>query len=86
MADQEKEWKFPAVPDEPQQEGARWRYHRPSSEQVAAWWATQPLDEGMEHESFIGGVVLIPQSEKVRYTRPDGMTVERHETVYTPYV
>ena len=87
MAEQDKtEWRFPAVPDAPQQEGARWRYHRPSSEQVAAWWATVPLDEGMEREDYIGGVVLIPQSEKVKYTRPDGGTAERYEQVFTPYV
>jgi hypothetical protein len=86
MAEQAKEWQFPPVPDEPVQEGARWRWHRPTSDQVAAWWATQPLDEGMEHEHYIGGVVLIPQSEKVRYTRPDGGSAERYEQVYVPYV
>lgn len=86
MANNEQEWHFPAPPDEPVQEGARWRWHRPSGEQVAAWWATQPLDDGMQHEHYIGGVVLIPQSEKVRYTMPDGGSQERYEQVFTPYV
>jgi hypothetical protein len=76
----------PPTPDAPVQEGARWRYHKPSSEQVAAWFATVPLDDGMLHEQFVGGLVLIPQNEKVRYTRPDGGQMERYEQIYTPYV
>jgi hypothetical protein len=86
MSTNNGEWKFPAPPDQPAQEGARWRWHRPTGEQVATWFAQQPLDDGMEHTDYIGGVVLIPQSEKVRYTRPDGGTAERYEQVYTPYV
>src|SRR5437764_11832337 len=82
----QEQWSLPTPPGTPVQEGARWRWHRPSSEKVAAWFATQPLDEGMEHQHFVGGVVLIPQSEKVKYTRPDGGTTERHEQVFTPYV
>ena len=82
----EEKWALPAPPTEPVQEGARWRWHRPSSEAVAAWFASQPLDEGMDHEHYVGGVVLIPQNEKVRYTRPDGGLVERYEQVFTPYV
>ncbi len=78
---------FPPMPDEPLQEGARWRHHRPSGEQVATWFSSQPLDEGMEHKDYVGGVVLIPQSEKVKYTRKDGGgTVERYEMVFTPYI
>ncbi|MFL5861095.1 MAG: hypothetical protein ACJ780_09980 [Solirubrobacteraceae bacterium] len=83
---QGEEWTFPPPPDQPVQEGARWRWHRPSGEAVAAWFATQPLDDGMVPEHYVGGVVLIPQSEKVRYTRPDGATSERYEQVFTPYV
>lgn len=77
---------FPPIPDTPVQEGARWRHHRPTSEQVAAWFATVPLDEGMEHEHYVGGLVLIPQSEKVKYARKQGGTVERYEMVFTPYM
>lgn len=76
----------PPPPAEPVQEGARWRWHRPSSEQVATWFGTQHLDENMEHDHYIGGVVLIPQNEKVKYTMPDGGTTERFEQVFTPYV
>jgi len=86
MPNNDQKWEFPPVPETPQAEGGRWRFHRPTSDQVAAWFATQPLDEGMAHDQYIGGVVLIPQSEKVRYTRSDGGTSERHEQVFIPYV
>ena len=82
----EQEWAPPEVPNEPLQEGARWRYHRPSSSAVAEWFATQPLDEGMDHTHYVGGVVLIPANEKVTYTRPDGGQVQRYEQTFTPYV
>ena len=80
------QWAPPAPPDEAVREGGRWRYHRPSSEDVADWFSTQPLDEGMRHEHYVGGVVLIPQQEKVRHTSPDGRQIERYEQVFTPYV
>lgn len=76
---------LPPIPDEPVQEGSRWRFHRPTSQAVAEWFATVPLDEGMEHERFVGGVVLIPQSEKVKHQTQRG-TVERYEQVFTPYM
>lgn len=82
----EGDWQPPAIPEETVQEGGRWRYHRPTSEQVAEWFRTQPLDDGMDHEHYVGGVVIIPQSEKVKYQRPQGGTFERHEMTYTPYV
>lgn len=85
MAVQE-EWRPPVVPDEPVQEGARWRFHRPTSAAVAQWFETQPLDTGMLHEHYVGGVVLIPANEKVTYTRPDGGEFQRYEQVFTPYV
>lgn len=74
-----------AIPDKPQQEGSRWRYHRPTSDEVAAWFKTVPLDEGMEHTDFIAGVVLIPASEKVKHVTDRG-TSEVWEQTYTPYV
>lgn len=78
---------FPPIPAETVQQGGRWQHHAPSSEQVAAWFATQPIDEGLDHASFVGGVVIIPQSMKVKYARLDGNgTAERHEMTYTPYV
>lgn len=78
---------FPPIPDDPVQEGARWRHWQPSSEAVAAWFNTVPLDEDMPHEDYVGGIVIIPQSAKVKYTKKDGSgTVERYEMTYTPYM
>lgn len=77
---------LPAIPEQAQQEGARWRFHRPTPQAVGDWFKTVPLDTGMEHADFVGGVVLIPQSEKVRHQLTSGKTAERHEMVFTPYV
>ncbi len=76
---------FPPIPELTQQEGARWRHRRPSSEQVAAWFETQPLDDDMSHAHYVGGVVIIPGTEKVKYPWQDGYK-ERWEITYTPYV
>lgn len=67
------------------QEGARWRHHRPTSEAVAEWFTNVPLDEGMSHDKYVGGVVIIPQSEKVKYSTARG-TTERYEQTFTPYM
>jgi hypothetical protein len=84
---QQQQSPFPPIPEEPVEEGGRWRHHKPTSEAVAAWFRTQPLDEDMKHEDYVGGVVIIPQTEKVKYSRRDGQgTVERHEQIFTPYV
>lgn len=79
-------WAPPKPPEEPVQEGGRWRFHRPSGDQVANWFKTQPIDDGMHHEDYVGGVVLIEQSQKTRYTSPTGATSERSELVFVPYV
>jgi len=39
----------------------------------------------MLHEHYVGGAVLIPQTEKVKYTTPRGQQ-ERYENVWTPYI
>jgi hypothetical protein len=74
----------------PLKEGNRWRYTKPDSAEVKGWFDVQPLDEGMEHDDYIGGVVLIGASEKVKVTAesPSGKkTVEEiWEQTYTPYV
>lgn len=74
------------MPTAPVQEGSRWRYHRPSADEVAAWFATQKLDEGMDHADYVSGVVLIPESEKVTRQLNERGTEEVYEMVYTPYV
>lgn len=77
---------LPPIPETPQREGSRWRHHRPSGEEVAEWFRSQPLDEGMPHDHYIGGVVLIPQSGKEKHRLPDGNRVERYEDTWTPYM
>lgn len=71
------------------QEGSRWRLAKPSASEVKAWFATQPLDDGMQHEDYLSGVVLISASEKVKTTKQSGakqVQEEKWEMTYTPYV
>jgi hypothetical protein len=72
-------------------EGSRWYNVRPTSDEVAAWFATIPLHEGMQHEHYIGGVTLIQtkeKSEEVTGFDDDGLPIfkERQDAVYVPYV
>lgn len=69
-------------------EGSRWRFGRPTGDEVAAWFRTSvPLDEGMKHEDFVSGVVLIPAAEKVKKQKPNRQgTEEVYELTHTPYV
>lgn len=73
------------------QEGSRWYNERPAGEDVAKWFQTVPLHEGLKHDDYIGGVVLIQskeKSEEVIGFRDDGGPViaERQNLVYVPYV
>lgn len=69
------------------QEGSRWRHARPSEEEVKKWFDGQPLDEGMNNDDFVSGIVLIPANEKVKVPSEDGRRVEeRYEATFTPYV
>lgn len=75
---------------EPVREGSRWLYNKPSGESVGEWFEKNvELHEGLEHEKYIGGIVLIPQQEKVKETRlaANGSTqiVEVEQMVYIPY-
>lgn len=84
---QQPEWKLPPIPAESIREGSRWRHHRPSAEEVYAWFETQPLDADMAHADYVAGVVLIPQSAKEKYRNPyDSRQTERFEDTFTPYV
>jgi hypothetical protein len=72
-------------------EGSRWYNARPSGEDVAAWFKTIALHEGMEHEHYIGGVTLIPAKEKSNEVvgfSDDGLPLirEREDLVFVPYV
>lgn len=72
---------------QPVQEGSRWRYAKPSSEEVGAWFGTVPIDEGLDHKEFVSGVVVIPAAEKVKTPKADGRgTEEKSEATFTPYM
>jgi hypothetical protein len=76
-----------AEPLKTQREGSRWRYARPTPQEVSEWFKTQPLDEGMRHEEYESGVVIIPASEKVKKQRSDGRgTEDVYEMTFTPYM
>lgn len=71
----------------PVREGSRWRWLRPSSEEVNEWFGLQRLDEGMEHAHYVSGITIIGAKEKV--TKPfgdQGATREANEPIYVPYV
>lgn len=77
-----------AVPAEKQ--GSRWLYGHPTEEAVKEWFDGQKLHEGMVHEPYYGGIVLIGAKEKYNrtYTNASNQWFVREEerTVYTPYV
>lgn len=71
-------------------EGNRWLNGQPPAEEVASWFAANvKLHEGLEHENYVSGLVLIGQTEKykVGVELEDGSTdiVEHKRMVYTPY-
>jgi hypothetical protein len=71
-------------------EGNRWYNERPSAEDVAEWFKTIPIHDGLSHETFIGGITLIQQKEKglevIGYD-PHGQPqmMEATNLVYIPY-
>lgn len=72
-------------------EGSRWINERPTSGEVAEWFKTVPLHEGMDHEKYVGGITLIPGKEKgdaiVGYDgdgRP--LVAEMQDMTFTPYM
>jgi hypothetical protein len=72
-------------------EGSRWYNVRPTSEEIAQWFTTIPLHEGMKHEDYIGGLTLIQSKEKsnevVGYDdRGLPLIQEREDLVFVPYV
>src|SRR3982750_4265766 len=72
-------------------EGNRWYNQRPSADDVAEWFYTVGLHEGMRHPDFIGGVALIPAKEKsdeVFNFDSDGRPLirERQDLVFIPYI
>src|SRR3954452_8728465 len=73
-----------------QRDGSRWLYSAPPQDDVVTWFGEQHLHDGMPHDPYLGGIVLIPATEKVRETRrmPNGKLTPfgLERIVYPPYV
>jgi hypothetical protein len=72
-------------------EGSRWYNARPGAPEVAEWFGTIPLHDGLDHPDYIGGVVLIQATEKsdevTGFDRDNLPQIrERRDLVYIPYV
>lgn len=67
-------------------EGSRWINTKPSGEELAQWFQHNvKLHEGLEHADYVQGIVLIPQTEKVREPDAQGNLVDQFRQVFTPY-
>lgn len=77
-------------PPEATRMGSRWLHLHPSEEQVRDWFSSQRLHTGMTHDPYLGGIVVIGATEKVKATRlrADGATFvqEVEQAVFVPYV
>lgn len=71
-------------------EGSRWYYLPPSEDDIRQWFSAQPLHEGMDHNRYVSGVVIIPATEKVKVSKRkqngDLYSVEQERAVFTPYM
>jgi hypothetical protein len=73
------------------QEGNRWVNETPSAEELAAWFEKEvKVEDDLQHADYVGGVVLIPATEKAKtVTGWEGAvpTIEEIEAlVFTPYI
>jgi hypothetical protein len=74
-----------------ERQGSRWLYAMPSEDDLKEWFRTQHLHDGMQHEPYMGGIVVIGAKEKYAATmaKQDGTTYVRENMermVYVPYV
>lgn len=71
-------------------DGSRWIYAPPSEDQVREWFEKQPIHAGMDHGPYLGGIVVIGATEKVKVTKlkanGDLYGVEQERSVFIPYV
>jgi hypothetical protein len=72
-------------------EGARWINRKPSGPEFAAWFKDNvKIDDALDVDDYIGGIVLIPAVETVQeVTGLDGkgeaIIAKRKQLTYTPY-
>jgi hypothetical protein len=72
-------------------EGNRWVNQTPSGDDVAAWFKENvPIDEALDHEHYVGGVTLIPNTERskavVGWQGTSPVIEEVFDLVLTPYM
>lgn len=65
-------------------EGSRWVGERPTADQVAEWFQSIPLDEGMKHEDHIGGITIISATETIKRII-NGEVTDVERLVHVPY-
>jgi hypothetical protein len=70
--------------------GSRWLNEEPTEDEVREWFKLQHLHDGMAHEPYMGGIVLIAATEKVKVTREkqngEKYVGEEERAVFVPYV
>jgi hypothetical protein len=69
-------------------EGNRWIGNPPDPAEFATWFkeSVKLHHEDLDHDQFVGGIVLIPQEEKVKRVRRDNNAiVELPRLAWTPY-
>jgi len=75
---------------ETERQGSRWLYAQPNEEQGREWFGSQRLHAGMDHDPYIGGVVVIGANEKIKQTFQNAVGAwlnrEVERMVFTPYV
>jgi hypothetical protein len=71
-------------------QGSRWLHSPPSEEAVREWFKAQTLHDGMEHDPYVGGVVLIAATQKTKVTREkangEQYVAEEEHAEFVPYV
>jgi hypothetical protein len=72
-------------------EGSRWYNQRPTAREFADWFQTVPIDDGLKHQDYVSGVVLIPSKEKGKEVREFNQTTgapiiaDVENLVYSPH-
>jgi hypothetical protein len=72
-------------------EGSRWVNLRPSPDEFAQWFKENvPIDDRLDAEHYIGGIVLIPAEEKVKEvtglsSEGEVLIRQRTQLTFTPY-
>jgi hypothetical protein len=75
---------------EVERDGSRFLHGPPSAEQVKEWFESQPLHDGMKHDPYLGGIIVLPQTEEIEVSKAkangDTYTTKVERAVYVPYV